>query len=147
MSLLATKFESAFATILDPLYPGIPVLRGHSNEDSNDLPRIILTVTSGGGNLLDDGIDQLAVELQILVSAGDSSGDPNPVKTCAAMADLARSALSLDQLATIRTAINGSGNGIGLSGLEYLGHKEGRDPERGLHGIILSYTAWAHLTA
>jgi hypothetical protein len=155
MSFLAARLESAICIYLRTVLPGFPVYAGHSSEVMESMPRLICTITSGGGPLAYAGIDECAVEIQILAPAGELLSDPDPVATLARISDAIRSALCLDNLASLKAILNAPDEGpderpvrgIGLSGLEYGGHKEGRDPDRALHGVILTYTAWAHLEA
>ncbi|MFZ4597819.1 MAG: hypothetical protein ACOYNN_04165 [Terrimicrobiaceae bacterium] len=155
MSFLATRLEAALCGHLRTILPGFPVYPGHSNEVMESMPRLVCTITSGGGPLMDSGVDELAVEIQILTVAGQTTDEPDPVSTLARISDSIRSAFCLDNLAALKVILNAPASGpdlrpvtgLGLSGLEYTGHKEGRDPERALHGVILTYTAWAHLEA
>ncbi len=156
MSLLATRLESSLCHHLGTILPGLPIYPGHSNDIVESLPRLICTIASGGGPLMQTaGVDQLSVEIQILATAGDTPEDPDPIATLARISDAVRSALCLDSLPTVLAAINAHATGpdtrairgLGLIGMEYEGHKEGRDPERALHGVILTYAAWAYLTA
>ena len=134
--------------------PGISIHRGHSSEEVDTSPRVIATITSGSGTLLRGaGVDELELSIQILTSAAPSSDPGDPIQVLATISDDIRAALDLDNLATLKSALNKPSTGpdtrlvqgFGLTGLEYAGHKEGRDPERALHGIILSYLAWAQL--
>jgi hypothetical protein len=156
MSLLAIKLENALCGYLRPLLPDFPLYRGHGNDDNDELPRAILTVTSGGGPLLlTAGVDELAVEILCLIAAGEINEEPDPSETLARVADVIRGAFALDNLGTIKAALNTPAvgadvravRGFGLTGLEYAGHKEGRDAEKAQHGVVLNYTAWAQLEA
>ena len=82
MSQTSLLLESALVDRLASLLPDLTFHRGHSNDIQNELPRAIVTVAGGGGDLVKvAGIDALEVEIQILMSAGgvaDLTGDPMP---------------------------------------------------------------------
>ena len=145
MSQTSLLLESALVDRLASLLPDLTFHRGHSNDIQNELPRAIVTVAGGGGDLVKvAGIDALEVEIQILMSAGgvaDLTGDPMP--QLASFSDTIRGALQESELDALTTHLSISTPGLLFVGMEYEGHKEGRDAERALHGIVLTYKAWA----
>lgn len=149
MSLLAIRFEQSLVSYLSGEIPGLAIHPGHSNGDQTALPRMIVTVASGGGDLLKTaGVDQLEVEIQLIIGSGQAGreeGDNDPILRLATLADAARGALQESSLSTVESALANIDPTIAFSGMEYEGHKEGRDAERALHGIVMSYRAWAGL--
>lgn len=149
MSLLALRFEQSLVSYLAGEIQGLAIHAGHGNGDQTALPRMIVTVASGGGELVKSaGVDQLEVEIQILAASGEAgvrlaSGDP--VEQLATLADAVRGALQESALDAVESAIGGEYPSIAFSGLEYEGHKEGRDDQRALHGVVMNYRAWAGL--
>ena len=152
MSLLSIRFERALVSYLSGEVPGIAIHPGHSNGDQTSLPRMIVTATSGGGDLVRGaGVDQLEVEIQLIIATGgagvsEAGADLDPLVTLAKFSDGVRGALQESMLSEVASAL-GDDPSIAFSGMEYEGHKEGRDVERSLHGVILSYRAWAGLLA
>ncbi|MBU3720739.1 MAG: hypothetical protein FGM22_08285 [Burkholderiaceae bacterium] len=145
MSLLALKFEGALAGYLRAEIPGFSVYEGHGTDAMEDLPRLVVSVTSGGGGLLRDaGVDELSVEILGLISAADIDGDTSPALTLARATDAVRELLSLDNLSTVIEALQLT-PGLLVTGVEYNGHKEGRDPEKAHMGVMLEFSAWAGL--
>lgn len=149
MSLLALRFEKALAAYLEGEIHGITILEGHRNGEQATLPRMIVTALSAGGDLIKAaGVDQLEVEIQILMAAGEAGqrlGGSDPVERLAAFSDAVRGALQESALDAVESALGEEEPTIAFSGLEYEGHKEGRDDQRALHGVVMSYRAWAGL--
>ena len=143
MSLLSIAVEKSLVSYIKPMLSGIKISCGHSNETNNDLPRVIITATSAGGSYSQNaGIDELEIEIICLTSAGEFTADTDPVATLAIIADQVRFAFSLPNLTDCLTALNTAGN-IVFSGIEFESLKEGRDPERALHGVQIHLKAWA----
>ena len=143
MSLLSIAAEKALVAYISPMLSGVTVSPGHSNETSNDLQRVIITATSSGGSFSQNaGIDELEIEIICLTSAGELTGDTDPVGTLAVIADEIRYAISIPQIDYCLTVLNTAGN-IVFSGIEFGSVKEGRDTERALHGVQIQMTAWA----
>jgi hypothetical protein len=140
-------FETTLSAYLAAALPDVPVLAGHSNDDMTALPRVIVTVSSSGGQLLHSaGVEQAELQILVLTSSGSVDGDDSPLETVASIADVIRALLAEGNISTVAPAIAET-PGVGLCGLEYGGHKEGRDPDRALHGIDLGYTAWVYCPA
>jgi hypothetical protein len=152
MSLLSLRFERSLVSYLQGELPGLAIHPGHSNGDQTALPRMIVTAASGGGDLVKGaGVDQLEVEIQLLIATGgpgvsESGSDLDPLITLAKLSDGVRGALQESALSTVASSLSADPR-IAFCGMEYEGHKEGRDPERSLHGVMLSYRAWAGLLA
>lgn len=146
MSLLTLRFETSLADYLKTMLPALAIHQGHRNGEQTELPRMIITAVSGGGDLIRNaGVDQLEVEIQILAASGEagerlSGGDP--IEQLAGIADSVRGALHEGMLSDVEQALDPS---IAFSGMEYEGHKEGRDDARKLHGVVLSYRAYCGL--
>jgi len=149
MSLLAIRLEKSLVSYLTDSLPGVTLLEGHRNEEQGPLPRVIVTVMSGGGDLVQGaGVDQLEVEIQLLIGSGEAgereaAGDP--LEHLARLADTVRGALQESAQETIEGHLAGEDAGVAFSGIEYTGHKEGMNQERKLHGVVLSYRAYCGL--
>jgi hypothetical protein len=58
------------------------------------------------------------------------------------ISEMLRAALALDQLDVITSNLASFTSAVVLSGMEYEGQREGRDPQRAVHGLLLDYRAW-----
>jgi hypothetical protein len=152
MSTLAIRFERALVSYLGTYTPSLSIYPGHNNGDQTVLPRAIVTVASGGGDLVRGaGVDQLEIEIQILIGTGEAGTvqagfDNDPLVTLAGLADTFRGALRESRTQEMITSFS-SDPYIAFTGIEYEGYKEGRDPERSLHGIVMNFRAWAALVS
>lgn len=144
MSLLAIRFEQQLAEYLSDI-EGITIYRGHNNGEQTQIPRMIVTVASGGGELINvAGVDELEVEIQIIADSGEAgvlSSLGDPVAYVGSICDQVRGMLQESVLDQVEAAFDT----ISFSGMEYTGHREGRDAEKSLHGIVMSYRAYAGL--
>lgn len=149
MSLLTLRFEKSLVAYLQGEIPGVTIIEGHRNGEQAALPRMIVTALSAGGDLIKgSGVAQLEVEIQILMAAGEVGqrmGASDPVERLAALADAVRGALQESALEALENALGEQEPTLGFSGMEYEGHKEGRDEERSLHGVVMIYRAWVAL--
>lgn len=150
MSLLTIRFERSLVSYLQGEIPGLAIHPGHSNDDQTALPRMIVTVSSGGGDLVRGaGVDQLEVEIQLIIATGgagvsEAGADLDPLVTLAKISDAVRGSLQESELPAVAASLS-SDPTLAFSGMEYAGHKEGRDTERSLHGVVMSYRAWVGL--